>query len=132
MKMKQTNCYETSAYKIQTPGNDPKERIQQDVTSLFQCCYGKRICIEGMKTRKKGSEGRCKIWKKSLPLKCKRPFSTDTSVLTSSQHLGAKSHEGSELCVKRSRVEFSCQRSFLVSFGSNSTKTIKHINRGVV
>jgi hypothetical protein len=23
-----TECYETPAYKIQTPGNDPKERIQ--------------------------------------------------------------------------------------------------------
>ena len=29
MKMEQTECTETSAYKIQTPGNHPKERIQQ-------------------------------------------------------------------------------------------------------
>jgi hypothetical protein len=33
MKMKQ--CSETSAYKLQTPGNYPKESIQQTVTSLF-------------------------------------------------------------------------------------------------
>jgi len=29
MKMEQTECSETSAYKIQMPGNHPKERIQQ-------------------------------------------------------------------------------------------------------
>jgi hypothetical protein len=28
MKMEQTVCSEMSAYKIQTPGNHPKERIQ--------------------------------------------------------------------------------------------------------
>ena len=28
MKMEQTECSETSAYKIQTPGNYPKESIQ--------------------------------------------------------------------------------------------------------
>jgi len=28
MKMEQTECSETSAYKIQTPGNRPKESIQ--------------------------------------------------------------------------------------------------------
>jgi len=28
MQMKQTECSETSAFKIQTPGNRPKERIQ--------------------------------------------------------------------------------------------------------
>ena len=28
MKMEQAECSETSAYKIQTPGNYPKERIQ--------------------------------------------------------------------------------------------------------
>jgi hypothetical protein len=28
MKMKQTECSETSAYKIQTPGNYPEENIQ--------------------------------------------------------------------------------------------------------
>jgi len=29
MKMEQTECSETSAYKIQTPGNYPEEDIQQ-------------------------------------------------------------------------------------------------------
>jgi len=29
MKMEQTVCSETSAYKIQTPGNCPEESIQQ-------------------------------------------------------------------------------------------------------
>ena len=29
MKMEQTGCSETSAYKIQTPGNYPEESIQQ-------------------------------------------------------------------------------------------------------
>jgi len=29
MKMEQTECSETSAYKIQTPGNYPKESIQR-------------------------------------------------------------------------------------------------------
>jgi hypothetical protein len=28
MKMEQTDCSETSAYKIQTPGNYPEENIQ--------------------------------------------------------------------------------------------------------
>ena len=28
MNMEQTECYETSAYKIQTPGNYPKQIIQ--------------------------------------------------------------------------------------------------------
>jgi len=28
MKMEQTECSETSEYKIQTPGNHPKESIQ--------------------------------------------------------------------------------------------------------
>jgi len=29
MKMEQTECFETSAYKIQTPGNYPEESIQR-------------------------------------------------------------------------------------------------------
>jgi len=33
MKMEQTECSETSAYKIQTPGNYPKER-QHSVTTF--------------------------------------------------------------------------------------------------
>jgi hypothetical protein len=28
MKMEQTDCFEKSAYKIQTPGNYPEENIQ--------------------------------------------------------------------------------------------------------
>jgi len=31
MKMEQTECSETSAYKFQTPGNHPKESIQHPV-----------------------------------------------------------------------------------------------------
>jgi len=31
MKMEQTECSETSAYKFQTPGNHPKESIQHSV-----------------------------------------------------------------------------------------------------
>jgi len=33
--MEQTECSETSAYKIQTPRNYPEEIIQQIVTLLF-------------------------------------------------------------------------------------------------
>jgi len=36
MKMKQTECSETLAYKIQTPGNYPEESIQQYIKSLQQ------------------------------------------------------------------------------------------------
>jgi hypothetical protein len=35
MKMEQTECFETSAYKIQTPGNHPEENIQQRKWLLF-------------------------------------------------------------------------------------------------
>jgi len=31
MKMEQTECSEMSAYKIQTPGNHPKESIQHRI-----------------------------------------------------------------------------------------------------
>ena len=31
MKMEQTECSETSAYKIQTPGNYPEENIQNNM-----------------------------------------------------------------------------------------------------
>jgi len=34
MKMEQTECSETSAYKIQTPGNYPEENIQHILASL--------------------------------------------------------------------------------------------------
>jgi len=39
MKMEQTECSETSAYKIQTPGNYPQESIQQNLN------YSARIHI---------------------------------------------------------------------------------------
>jgi len=47
MKMKQTECSETSAYKIQTPRNYPEENKQQRVlnsNTIFHwwnkvCCY---------------------------------------------------------------------------------------------
>ena len=35
MKMEQTECSETSAYKIQTPGNYPEESIQHCYELLF-------------------------------------------------------------------------------------------------
>jgi hypothetical protein len=35
--MEQTECSETSAYKIQTPGNYPEENIQQD-----EKCFGEK------------------------------------------------------------------------------------------
>ena len=41
MKMEQTECSETLAYKIQTPGNYPEESIQQNVllfASAIFCC----------------------------------------------------------------------------------------------
>jgi hypothetical protein len=34
-KMEQTECSETSAYKIQTPGNYPEENIQHDLQHLW-------------------------------------------------------------------------------------------------
>jgi hypothetical protein len=33
-KMEQTECSETSAYKIRTPGNYPEENIKQEVSAL--------------------------------------------------------------------------------------------------
>jgi len=38
MKMEQTECSETSAYKIQTPGNYPEESIQQVFVYHQQFC----------------------------------------------------------------------------------------------
>ena len=34
MKMEQTECPETSAYKIRTPGNYPEESIQRNIFVL--------------------------------------------------------------------------------------------------
>jgi len=36
MKMEQIECFETSAYKIQTPWNYPEERTQQTVSLLMK------------------------------------------------------------------------------------------------
>jgi len=38
MKMEHTQCSETSAYKLQTPGNHPKESIQNPVFFLLVIC----------------------------------------------------------------------------------------------
>ena len=35
MKMEQTECSETSAYKIQTPENYPEENIQENYSLVF-------------------------------------------------------------------------------------------------
>jgi len=35
MKMEQTECSETLAYKIQTPGNYPEENIQQILSDVL-------------------------------------------------------------------------------------------------
>ena len=37
MKMEQTGCFEMSAYKIQMPGNHPKESIQQSRACYTRC-----------------------------------------------------------------------------------------------
>jgi len=39
MKMEQTECSETSAYKLQTPGNYPEENIQHS-TGLLKMIVG--------------------------------------------------------------------------------------------
>ena len=41
MKMEQTECSETSAYKIQTPGDHPEESVQQAYVSLYTLHCGK-------------------------------------------------------------------------------------------
>ena len=35
MKMEQAECSETSAYKIQTPGNNPEESIKHNISVRF-------------------------------------------------------------------------------------------------
>ena len=40
MKLEQTGCSETSAYKIQTPGNYPEENIQQTEEQLLAAIPG--------------------------------------------------------------------------------------------
>jgi len=45
MKMEQTECSETSAYKIQTPGNYPEENIQHTVHSESLKSWISHICL---------------------------------------------------------------------------------------
>ena len=48
MTMEETRCSETSAYKIQTPGNYPKERIEQlrlAVLYLLARLLWKDLCL---------------------------------------------------------------------------------------
>ena len=44
MKMEQTECSETSAHKIQTPGNYPEENIQQ-ITGIFLYSKLYSLCV---------------------------------------------------------------------------------------
>jgi len=44
MKMEQTECSETSAYKIQTPGNYPEENIQHIQISILYAGYALFYC----------------------------------------------------------------------------------------
>jgi len=43
MKMEQTECSETSEYKIQTPGNYPEEHIQQTDTCTHSVQFYLRL-----------------------------------------------------------------------------------------
>ena len=45
MKMEQTECSETSAYKIQTPGNYPKESMQRVDIYLLTKIIILKICF---------------------------------------------------------------------------------------
>jgi hypothetical protein len=45
MNMEQIECSETSAYKIQTPGNHPEENIQNDSEVSKIKCWFKSIQI---------------------------------------------------------------------------------------
>ena len=45
MKFEQAECSETSAYKIQIPGNHSKERIQQSKSCETRGCHRTPICI---------------------------------------------------------------------------------------
>jgi len=48
MKMEQTECSETSAHKLQTPGNNPEESIQhlergESLKSRMQYCLSLQV-----------------------------------------------------------------------------------------
>jgi hypothetical protein len=50
MKMAQTECFETSENKIQTPGNYPEETVQLKIVRLLSAgfhaiIYGKIFCF---------------------------------------------------------------------------------------
>jgi len=47
MKMEQTECSETSAYKIQTPGNYPEENIQHTEPQLIFWPIAYSVCFIG-------------------------------------------------------------------------------------
>jgi hypothetical protein len=52
MKMEQIECSETSAYKIQTPGNHPEENIQLTYLCLFFRLLVMFLCnIKGLLTQ---------------------------------------------------------------------------------
>jgi hypothetical protein len=46
MKMEQTECFETSAYKIQTPGNYPEENIQHSFHLFVTDLRSMIVCLE--------------------------------------------------------------------------------------
>jgi len=55
MKMEQTECSETSAYKIQTPGNYPKESVQHFTMSLL---FGFSLFANSQKRPVKNSDSK--------------------------------------------------------------------------
>ena len=54
MKMEQTVCSETSAYKLQTPGNYPKESIQQSMKVFVHMAEEKQGKAKGLQKKKNG------------------------------------------------------------------------------
>ena len=70
MKMEQTECSETSAYKIQTPGNYPEENIQQ-----VSCClkyFWYRVFNE--------LQEKCCMVNSSMLGRCRRMLKDDVNV----------------------------------------------------
>ena len=59
MKVEQTECSETSAYKLQTPGNYPKESIQQQLKRYLLHCHFFSIVYDMSRNEKW-------TWRKSL------------------------------------------------------------------
>jgi len=52
MKLEQTQCSETSAYKIQTPGNYPKENIQRINTIYSECVFAPLVIQHAIRMRR--------------------------------------------------------------------------------